>query len=209
MVDILNLSILTEKTHITNIYKRRYRILSRSRFRGKRKMNMTEKSENLLNLGGDPMDVKFNALIPEDLEQLIDDSIKDDFSDVRRLSEADKTNQNYKDFMFFLKSYRVTPIYERMVHSNLSPVIPESQYLIGFKPVNGLCMLATKPQHKKILCDEWLVKVASLCSLVHSLQYILVEKDEFRIWGYVPKKCSDTCPIDEKDGYIRNFLFEL
>ena len=56
------------------------------------------------------MDVKFNALIPDDLEQLIDDSIKDDFSDVVRLSEADKTNQNYKDFMFFLKSYRVTPI---------------------------------------------------------------------------------------------------
>lgn len=147
-------------------------------------------------------------MISKELEKLIDDSIRADFHDVRELSESDKKNHNYQDFMLFLKTYRVQPVYQRVVYSGKAPVIPEKQYLIGFKPVSGLCLLASKPQHKKILCDEKLLKISYMCPLVHSFQYILIESDEFRIWSYVPKKCSDLCPIDERDGYLRNFLFE-
>ena len=146
--------------------------------------------------------------ISEELELQIDKLVKEDFAEVRPLSSSESENENYKDLSFMLKTQHSCICYSRVVFSNQAPVIPYKQFLIGVKPVGSLCFLSTKSQHKQILCDGPLVDLASKCLLVHSLQYILLEFEEFRIWSYVPKKCSEFCPVGESDNFLSELLFE-
>ncbi|MBD3349875.1 MAG: hypothetical protein GF364_00135 [Candidatus Lokiarchaeota archaeon] len=120
------------------------------------------------------------------METQIDKAVSIDF-EVKKLSSEDLTNENYKSLKFSLEFSGITILYERKVLSNKAPVIPDIQYLFGFEPVDGLCIFAKNKVHKEVLCDGKLFQVLrNSNSFVHSLQYLLVESDEFNVWSYLP-----------------------
>jgi hypothetical protein len=147
--------------------------------------------------------------LPKELEQMIDEAVRQDF-EVHPINEEDRQNDMYKAMKFALKCSYTTIFYERKVITlNKWPVIPPVQYLFGFKPTEGLCLFTTKKQHKDMLCDSPIRELSKDCFLTQSLQYILVEAGNWRIWSYVPVCCSnDTCPVKSRDFQMRKNLFE-
>ena len=115
----------------------------------------------------------------------------------------------YKAIKFaFMQSH--TPIlYERKVLSDKAPVIPAVQFLFGYPPnESGFCIYTDKQAHKQMLCDSPIRELSKSCFLTQSLQYILVEADNFRVWSYSPVCCSDeTCPVKTRDLEMRKSLF--
>jgi hypothetical protein len=145
--------------------------------------------------------------LPKELEILIDEAISRDFK-VYPLIESDRQNDMYKAFKFALSCSHTAILYERKVISDKAPVIPREQFIFGFRPTEGLCIFAHKKEHKEMLCDSPIRELSKVCFLTQSLQYALVEADNFRVWSYLPVCCSnDTCPAKARDLEMRQTLF--
>lgn len=150
--------------------------------------------------------------IPKYLEDLIDDSVKQDFLEVLPLSPEDRKNDMYKAIKFSFSAGNIDILYERKVISSdkESRVVPHKQFLFGFRPTEGLCIFTQKKQHKEMLCDGPIRELATHCFLTQSLQYALVPLNEFRVWSYIPVCCNteDTCPLKTRPLDLRRDLFE-
>jgi len=148
--------------------------------------------------------------IPKALELEIDKALAMDFTEVCPISPEDKNNDMYKAVKFTLDSHRVKILYERKVITlNKEPIIPRVQFILGFRPTDGLCFLTTKEDHKVNLCDSPIRELAKQCFLTQSLMYILVETGAFKVWSYVPVCCgsNDSCPNKTRPLEIRKTLF--
>jgi len=149
--------------------------------------------------------------IPKYLEDLIDDSVKQDFLEVLPLKPEDRKHDMYKAIKFSFSAGQIDILYERKVISSdtESRVVPHEQFLFGFRPSEGLCIFTQKKQHKDMLCDGPIRELAKHCVLTQSLQYALVPLNEFRVWSYIPVCCSaDTCPLKTRPFDLRRDLFE-
>jgi hypothetical protein len=145
--------------------------------------------------------------LPKELEDMIDNAVAQDFR-VIPISAADRQNDMYKAIRFSLNLSQINVLYERKVLSDKAPVIPAVQFLFGFRPADGLCVFTNKKEHKEMLCDSPIRELSKSCFLTQSLQYILIEADNFRVWGYIPVCCSsDTCPAKTRDFEMRKSLF--
>ena len=149
--------------------------------------------------------------IPKYLEDIIDDSVKQDFIEVLHLTPEDRKHDMYKAIKFSFAAGHIEILYERKVISSdkESRVVPHEQFLFGFRPSEGLCIFTQKKQHKEMLCDGPIRELAKHCVLTQSLQYALVPLNEFRVWSYIPVCCSeDTCPLKTRPLALRKELFE-
>ncbi|MHA1718595.1 MAG: hypothetical protein ACTSXK_03650, partial [Promethearchaeota archaeon] len=74
--------------------------------------------------------------IPKYLEDLIDDSILQDFVEIRHITPEDRNHEMYKAIKFSFKVGHIEILYERKVISSdkESIVIPHEQFLFGFRP---------------------------------------------------------------------------
>jgi len=146
--------------------------------------------------------------IPKFLERMIDDAVSVDFT-VEPLKDLDLQNEMYKLMKYSLEFSNVDILYERKVISNLAPVIPKIQYLFGFRPVDGLCILTKNKKHKEVLCDGELFEIIrTSTSLIHSLMYLLVEQTQFNVWSYLPLDKDNPDLNDEKQNLeLRRKLF--
>ncbi len=152
--------------------------------------------------------IEDSTRIPDGLEEHIDQIVRVDFPNIRPITEQDRENLAFQDLMRLLEPHNPQLCYARVVYSELAPIIPRTQYLLGFKPLQGLCLFAEKEQHKNVLCAGEIEKMAQKCLLVHSLQFLLLEPVDFHVWGYIPPRCNAYCPVDIEDGFLRRLLFE-
>ncbi len=149
--------------------------------------------------------------IPKHLENLIDDSVMQDFLEVLPLTPEDRKHEMYKAIKFSFDAGHIEILYERKVISSdtESRVVPHEQFLFGFRPSEGLCIFTQKKQHKEMLCDGPIRELAQHCFLTQSLQYTLVPLNEFRVWSYIPVCCNEgTCPLKTRPLALRKELFE-
>ncbi|TFG07071.1 MAG: hypothetical protein EU539_06005 [Promethearchaeota archaeon] len=145
-------------------------------------------------------------MILKDLESLIDKAVSRDFI-IHQISDEDRQNDSYKALEFTLSFNNIAIEYERKVESSKYPVIPRYQYLFGFYPREGLCLYVNKQEHKLALCDGPLEDIASSCSLVHSLIYLIVPVDRFEVYSYLPACCELNCSNSPKQFNLRINLF--
>ncbi len=130
--------------------------------------------------------------LPKEFVDLLDKAVANDFI-VKEISEDDKKNDFYKSMKFTLNFNQIKIIYERKVITTQF-ILPRVQYLFGFHPKEGLCLLVNKKVHKKILCDGPLAELNEKCFLINSLQFLLVQSDAFKVWSYIPVcPCPETC----------------
>lgn len=139
--------------------------------------------------------------LPKSIIEMIDTAVSNDFK-IENLTEDDYNNEIYKMMKDSLEFSNIHILYERKVISNIhrAPIIPEVQYLFGFTPVDGLCILAKNKQHKEVLCNGQLFSIIreSTC-LIHSIMYLLVNKKKFEVWSYLPMETDsgfNTCHSD-------------
>lgn len=144
---------------------------------------------------------------PQALEQLIDQTISEDFPHVEPLTETDFTDKALRRILHFLNMNKSQIRFIKKVHSSIAPVVPETQILIGFVPTEGLCFISKQENHKKFLCGQYIKELMDVCPLVHSLEYILFDPKTGAIWAYVPPKCNKYCPVDKNQPSIRERLF--
>lgn len=145
-------------------------------------------------------------MLHQDLEELITKAISRDFI-IHPISEDDKENDSYKALKFTLSFNNIEIVYERKVESEKYPVIPRYQYLFGFYPRDGLCVFLNKENHKVAACDGPLEEISNSCSLVHSLMYLLVPKERFEVYSYLPACCELNCSNSPKSYNLRINLF--
>ncbi len=149
-------------------------------------------------------------VLPKYLVETIDKAVNQDFFIVRSLSPEDRENEMYKAIQFAFEAARTDVVYERVVISDKAPVIPEKQFLFGFRPTGAnFCIFTQKSSHKKMLCDSPVRELAKTCILTQSLQYVLLEADSFKVWGYIPVCCSDHdhCPNKARPVGMRRELY--
>jgi hypothetical protein len=138
--------------------------------------------------------------------ELIDKAVTNDFI-VKEISEEDKQNDFYKSLKFTLTFNQIKILYERKVITHLF-ILPKIQYVFGFKPKEGLCLLVNKKVHKHVLCDGPLADLNDKCFLVNNLQFLLVQSDAFKVWSYVPAcPCDKTCANTPKALELRTKLY--
>lgn len=128
---------------------------------------------------------------------------------VLKLTDGDRYNENYDSIKYSLEFSGVTILYERKVLSDKFPVIPRVQFLFGFSPVEGLCIFAKNKFHKEVLCDGKLFEmVQQSTNLIHSIQYLLIEPENFNVWSYLPMAPNDENASDLSVGLeLRRKLF--
>jgi hypothetical protein len=151
-----------------------------------------------------------DEVLPKYLAEMIDNSVRQDFVDAVELTAADRENSMYKAMRFALECAHVKILYERKVLSDKAPIIPREQFLFGFRPTDGLCIFVQKKAHKTMLCDGPIRELAKQCILTQSLQYVLVETQEFKVWSYIPVCCSihENCPYKVRPLDMRRGLFD-
>lgn len=124
--------------------------------------------------------------LPIFLEKMIDNAVSFDFR-VEKISNEDLDNEMYQLMKQSLEFSNISIIYERRVLSAQYPVIPKIQYLFGFRPVDGLCLLTSNKKHKEVLCDGELFEIIrNSPSFIHSIMYLLIEQNKFQVWSYLP-----------------------
>jgi len=145
--------------------------------------------------------------ITKDLADRIDNAVGIDFS-VMALAEDDKSNKFYLELKGALDvAFQTKPLYERKVIAT-NAILPKVQFLFGFKPRDGMCLILQKPMHKIVACSEDLATLNDHCYLVNKLQFLLQEVDNDRTWCYVPKcPCEQACELTEKAGKLRMELW--
>ena len=141
------------------------------------------------------------------LEKLIDQAVARDFK-IHKINNEDKKNDSYKALKFTLSFNKIQIEYERKVETENYPVIPQFQYLFGFKPNDGICLFVDKDSHKDLLCDGPLEEINSSCQLIHSLMYLLVPVGMFEVYSYLPACCELNCENSPKQHELRINLFE-
>lgn len=169
------------------------------------------RTENITNFKLDfGSDDSAEEVIPKYVIDMIDESVRQDFVKVLELTPPDRENSMYKAMRFALTCAHVKVLYERKVISDKAPVIPREQFLIGFRPTDGLCIFVQKKAHKTMLCDGPIRELAKQCILTQSLQYVLVQTTEFKVWSFIPICCSmhETCPYKVRPLDMRRNLFD-
>ena len=150
-----------------------------------------------------------SEVLPAYLESTIDEAVVQDFTEVIKLTREDRETRGYKSLRIMFEMHRIPVLYERLVISDQAPVIPEKQFLFGFRPTEGLCIFTKKKAHKVMLCDGPIRELAKQCVLTQSLQYILVEPDKLEMWSYIPVCCSnESCALKTRPFGMRRDLFE-
>jgi len=146
-------------------------------------------------------------MLKKGLVELIDQAVSQDFI-IHDISEQDKKNDSYKALKFTLSFNKIQIEYERKVETENYPVIPQFQYLFGFKPNDGICLFVDKITHKGLLCDGPLDEINGSCQLIHSLMYLLVPVGRFEVYSYLPTCCELNCINSPKQYDLRINLFE-
>jgi len=146
-------------------------------------------------------------MLNKGLVELIDQAVSQDFI-IHSISEQDKKNDSYRALKFTLSFNKIQIEYERKVETENYPVIPQFQYLFGFKPNDGICLFVDKITHKDLLCDGPLDEINSSCQLIHSLMYLLVPVGRFEVYSYLPTCCELNCINSPKQYDLRINLFE-
>ena len=146
--------------------------------------------------------------LPIFLEKMIDESVSFDFK-IERISIEDQDNEMYQLMKKSLEFSNISVMYERRVISDQYPVIPKIQYLFGFKPVDGLCLLTANKKHKEVLCDGELFEIIrNSTSFIHSIMYLLVEQKKFQVWSYLPSDRNITeIEMGKQSLQLRRKLF--
>lgn len=144
--------------------------------------------------------------LTEDFIALIDKAVAMDFI-VKRVADDDRQNDFYKSMNFTLKFNQIQVLYERKVITT-NFILPRVQYIFGFKPKEGLCLLVNKKVHKHVLCDGPLADLNDKCMLINGLQFLLVQSDSFKVWSYIPPcPCERPCELDGKAIELRTRLW--
>ncbi|MBD3186870.1 hypothetical protein GF325_08600 [Candidatus Bathyarchaeota archaeon] len=144
--------------------------------------------------------------LSEDFIALIDKAVAMDFI-VKRVVDDDRKNDFYKSMNFTLKFNQILVLYERKVITT-NFILPRVQYIFGFKPKEGLCLLVNKKVHKHVLCDGPLADLNDKCMLINGLQFLLVQSDSFKVWSYIPPcPCERPCELDGKAIELRTRLW--
>jgi len=146
-------------------------------------------------------------MLEKDLEDLIDQAVSRDFI-IHQITDEDKKNDSYKALKFTLAFNKIAIEYQRKVETENYPVIPQFQYLFGFRPNEGACLFVDKEKHKIALCDGPLEEINKDCTLVHSLMYLLVPVGQFEVYSYLPACCEVNCQNSPKQYDLRITLFE-
>ncbi|MHA1820357.1 MAG: hypothetical protein ACTSU2_15085 [Promethearchaeota archaeon] len=126
--------------------------------------------------------------LPAFIEESIEKAVNIDFK-VKTLEREDLKNPNLNALLESLEMSRIKVLYKRKVISRYhsDPIVPKVQYLVGFRPADGLCLYTENKIHKEILCDGMLSELSkNSANPVHALYYLLMEAEVFRIWCYVP-----------------------
>ena len=123
--------------------------------------------------------------------ELIDKAVSKDFI-VKDVTDEDRENDFYKSLKFTLNFTGIKILYERKVITH-NFILPKVQYLFGFKPREGLCLMVNKKVHKEVVCDGPLAALNEQCIMVNSLMFLLVQSDFFKVWSYIP-----VCPCEEE-----------
>lgn len=138
--------------------------------------------------------------------EMIDKAVTNDFI-VKEITDDDRKNDFYQSLKFTLTFNQIKVLYERKVLTALF-ILPKVQYLFGFKPKEGLCLLVNKKVHKHVLCDGPLAELNEKCFLINSLQFLLVQSDAFKVWSYVPAcSCDKACANTPKALELRTKLY--
>ncbi|GAB4320578.1 MAG: hypothetical protein Kow0069_24590 [Promethearchaeota archaeon] len=132
--------------------------------------------------------------LPQSLVELIDSAVSRDF-EIHPVAPEDEAVDSFRALKFTLEFNGIEVLYCRRVVSPNTPVVPREQYLFGFRPKDGLCLLTTKHEHKRVLCDGPFLED---CLLMNSLSYLLVQKDQFKVWSYIPP-CVGCSEVDCKN----------
>jgi hypothetical protein len=146
------------------------------------------------------------APLSPDFVELIDKAVAKDFI-VKEITSDDKNNDFYKSMKFTLDFNKIKILYERKVITH-NFILPKIQYIFGFRPKEGLCLLVNKKVHKHILCDGPLADLNDRCLLINGLQFLLVQSDSFKVWSYIPAcPCERKCDLDELALELRTRLW--
>ncbi len=138
--------------------------------------------------------------------EMIDKAVMKDFI-VKDISDEDKKNDFYQSLKFTLTFNQIKILYEKKVITHMF-ILPKIQFLFGFKPKEGLCLLVNKKVHKHVLCDGPLADLNDKCFLINSLQFLLVQSDAFKVWSYVPAcPCDQSCANTPKALELRTKLY--
>lgn len=144
--------------------------------------------------------------LTKDFVDLIDKAVGEDFI-VKPINDEDRGNDFYKSMRFTLTFNQIEILYERKVITH-NFILPKVQYLFGFKPQEGLCLLVNKKVHKDILCTGPLADLNDKCMLINGLMFLLVQSDAFKVWSYIPScPCDLPCEIDGKAIELRTRLW--
>jgi hypothetical protein len=138
---------------------------------------------------------------------LVDKAVSVDFS-ILPITDEDRKNDRYINTKSALmEGWAISVIYERKVLTSIK-FLPRVQYLFGFKPQEGLCLLVNKKIHKQIVCGGKLAELNENCFLVNHLQFLLAQEDTYRYWAYVPPcPCKTPCSLTPKALALRTTLY--
>jgi len=140
--------------------------------------------------------------LPKAFIDLIDKVVATDFA-VEEITDEDSANDFYEGMNFTLDFTQIKILYERKVFST-STVLPKVQYLFGFRPKEGLCLLVYKKVHKHVLCDGPQADLNGKCFLINGFQFLLCQSDAFKVWGYIPPcpawRSARACPRPSSCG---------
>lgn len=146
-------------------------------------------------------------MIFKELKGLIDKAVSRDFI-IHEITNQDKENDSYRALNFTLSFNNIKIEYIRKVESRKHPIIPRYQFLFGFLPKDGLCLLVNKEAHKAALCDGPLDQLNNTCLLLQSLLYLLVPTNKFEVYSYLPACCEINCPNSPRQYHLRSKLWK-
>lgn len=138
--------------------------------------------------------------------EMIDKAVSKDFI-VKDITDEDRENDFFRSLSFTLTFNQIKILYEKKVITH-NYILPRVQYLFGFRPKEGLCLLVNKKVHKTILCEGPLQDLNEKCFLINGLQFLLVQSDAFKVWSYIPVcPCEEPCPNTPKTLELRTRLY--
>ncbi|MHA1680404.1 MAG: hypothetical protein ACTSUE_05310 [Promethearchaeota archaeon] len=149
---------------------------------------------------------QYEVELSDEFIKLINKAVEMDFI-VKEINDEDRLNDFYKSMKFTLTFNQIQVLYERKVITT-NFILPRVQYIFGFRPKEGLCLLVNKKAHKSVLCDGPLADLNDKCMLINGLQFLLVQSDSFKVWSYIPGcPCERPCELDGKALELRTRLW--